>query len=156
MAAGQHEIDLRVTEAIRSADNTVTTRVALKAIAQLNGLYATFMPKPLASVNGNGMHIHQSLIDLATGKNAFVDDTDAYGLSQVARQFIAGLLAHARGMCVILAPLVNSYKRLVPGFEAPVYISWGRTNRAALVRVPRITAGRQQSTRIELRCPDPS
>ena len=156
VAAGQHEIDLRVTEAIRSADNTVTTRVALKAIAQLNGLYATFMPKPLASVNGNGMHIHQSLIDLATGKNAFVDDTDAYGLSQVARQFIAGLLAHARGMCVILAPLVNSYKRLVPGFEAPVYISWGRTNRAALVRVPRITAGRQQSTRIELRCPDPS
>jgi glutamine synthetase len=156
VAAGQHEIDLRVTEAIRSADNTVTTRVALKAIAQLNGLYATFMPKPMATVNGNGMHIHQSLTDLATGKNAFADDADAYGLSKVARQFIAGLLAHARGMCVILAPLVNSYKRLVPGFEAPVYISWGRTNRSALVRVPRITAGRTQSTRVELRCPDPS
>jgi glutamine synthetase len=156
VAAGQHEIDLRVTEAIRSADNTVTARVALKAIAQLNGLYATFMPKPLASVNGNGMHVHQSLTDLATGKNVFADDTDAYGLSKVAHQFIAGLLAHARGMCVILAPLVNSYKRLVPGFEAPVYVSWGRTNREALVRVPRITAGRQQSTRIELRCPDPS
>ncbi|MEI7646091.1 MAG: type I glutamate--ammonia ligase [Chloroflexales bacterium] len=156
VAAGQHEIDLRVMEAIRAADNTVTARVALKAVAQLNGLYATFMPKPLAAVNGNGMHIHQSLTDLATGKNAFADDSDAYGLSTVARQFIAGLLAHARGMCVILAPLVNSYKRLVPGFEAPVYISWGRTNRAALVRVPRITTGRQQSTRIELRCPDPS
>jgi glutamine synthetase len=156
VAAGQHEIDLRVTEAIRSADNTVTARVALKAIAQLNGLYATFMPKPLASVNGNGMHVHQSLVDVATGKNVFVDNADPYGLSQVARQFIAGLLAHARGMCVILAPLVNSYKRLVPGFEAPVYISWGRTNRAALVRVPRIAAGRQQSTRIELRCPDPA
>jgi glutamine synthetase len=156
VAAGQHEIDLRVTDALRAADNTVTTRVALKAIAQINGLYATFMPKPMASVNGNGMHVHQSLTDLASGKNAFADPDDAYGLSTVARHFIAGLLAHARGMCVILAPLVNSYKRLVPGFEAPVYISWGRTNRAALVRVPRITTGRYQSTRIELRCPDPS
>ncbi|MBX0328933.1 type I glutamate--ammonia ligase [Oscillochloris sp. ZM17-4] len=156
VAAGQHEIDLRVTEAVRAADNTVTTRVALKAIAQINGLYATFMPKPMASVNGNGMHVHQSLTDLVTGQNIFFDPDDAYGLSKVARQFIAGLLAHARGMCVILAPLVNSYKRLVPGFEAPIYISWGRTNRSALVRVPRITAGRHQSTRIELRCPDPS
>jgi glutamine synthetase len=156
VAAGQHEIDLRVTDALRAADNTVTTRVALKAVAQLNGLYATFMPKPMASVNGNGMHIHQSLVELGSGRNVFADPDDTYGLSLVARQFIAGLLAHARGMCAILAPLVNSYKRLVPGFEAPVYISWGRTNRAALVRVPSITAGRYQSTRIELRCPDPS
>lgn len=156
VAAGQHEIDLRVAEAVRAADHTVTARVALKAIAQINGLYATFMPKPMADINGNGMHVHQSLTDLTTGQNAFADPDDPYGLSKVARHFIAGLLAHARGMCVILAPLVNSYKRLVPGFEAPVYISWGRTNRSALVRVPRITTGRYQSTRVELRCPDPA
>jgi glutamine synthetase len=156
VAAGQHEIDLRVAEALRAADNTVAARVALKAIAQQNGLYATFMPKPLAGVNGSGLHVHQSLVDIVTGQNAFADPADPYGLSEVARQFIAGLLAHARGMCVILAPLVNSYKRLVPGFEAPVYISWGRTNRSALVRVPRITMGRHQATRIELRCPDPA
>ncbi len=156
VAAGQHEIDLRYAEAIRAADHTVTARVALKAIAQINGLYATFMPKPIAGVNGSGMHVHQSLSDLVTGQNAFADPADPYGLSATARHFLAGLLAHARGMCVILAPLVNSYKRLVPGFEAPVYISWGRTNRSALVRVPRITSGRYQSTRLELRCPDPS
>jgi glutamine synthetase len=156
VAAGQHEIDLRVAEALRAADHTVTARVALKAVAQHNGLYATFMPKPFAAVNGSGMHVHQSLVDIVTGHNAFADPGDPYGLSVVARQFIAGLLAHARGMCAVLAPLVNSYKRLVPGFEAPVYMSWGRTNRSALVRVPRITAGRHQSTRIELRCPDPS
>ncbi|MEI8167578.1 MAG: glutamine synthetase family protein, partial [Chloroflexales bacterium] len=156
VAAGQHEIDLRYAEAVCAADNTVAARVALKAIAQINGLYATFMPKPIASVNGNGMHVHQSLVDLVTGQNVFSDPTDPYSLSVTARHFIAGLLAHARGMCAVLAPLVNSYKRLVPGFEAPVYISWGRTNRSALVRVPRITTGRHQSTRIELRCPDPA
>ncbi|NJN18244.1 MAG: type I glutamate--ammonia ligase [Oscillochloris sp.] len=156
VAAGQHEIDLRYAEVVRAADDTVTTRVALKAIAQLRGLYATFMPKPLAGVNGNGMHVHQSLIDLVTGENAFADSDDPYGLSLVARHFIAGLLLHARAMCAVLAPLVNSYKRLVPGFEAPVHISWGRTNRSALVRVPRITSGRARSTRVELRCPDPS
>ncbi|MBP1465862.1 type I glutamate--ammonia ligase [Candidatus Chloroploca sp. M-50] len=156
VAAGQHEIDLRYDGALRAADHTITARVALKAIAQLNGLYATFMPKPLAGVNGNGMHVHQSLVDLVTGQNIFNDPDDPYGLSPVAHHFIAGLLAHARGMCAILAPLVNSYKRLVPGFEAPIYISWGRTNRSALVRVPRITTGRHQSTRVELRCPDPA
>lgn len=156
VAAGQHEIDLRYAEAVRAADNTVTARVALKAVAQLNGLYATFMPKPVAGVNGSGMHVHQSLVDIVTGQNAFAEAGDPYGLSATARHFIAGLLAHARGMCAVLAPLVNSYKRLVPGFEAPVYISWGRTNRSALVRVPRITAGRHQSTRVELRCPDPA
>lgn len=156
VAAGQHEIDLRHTEVGRAADNTVTTRITLKAIAQANRLYATFMPKPAAGVNGNGMHVHQSLSDLATGENLFADPSDAYGLSDIARHFIAGLLAHARGMCLVLAPLVNSYKRLVPGYEAPVYISWGRTNRSALVRVPRITAGRERSTRVELRCPDPA
>lgn len=156
VAAGQHEIDLRYAEAIRAADQTVTARVALKAVAQLNGLHATFMPKPIAGVNGSGMHVHQSLVDIVTGRNAFAEANDPYGLSATARHFIAGLLAHARAMCAVLAPLVNSYKRLVPGFEAPVHISWGRTNRSALVRVPRITAGREQSTRIELRCPDPS
>jgi glutamine synthetase len=156
VAAGQHEIDLRNTDVIQAADNTVAARVALKAIAQINGLHATFMPKPIAGVNGNGMHVHQSLVDSVTGQNAFADPSDAYGLSPIAKHFIAGLLAHARGMCVILAPLVNSYKRLVPGYEAPVHISWGRTNRSALVRVPRITSGRYQTTRIELRCPDPA
>lgn len=156
VAPGQHEIDLRYADALRSADHLVTARVALKAVAQINGLHATFMPKPIASVNGSGMHVHQSLLDVESGKNLFADPDDPYGLSPLARHFIAGLLAHARGMCVLLAPLVNSYKRLVPGFEAPVHISWGRTNRSALVRVPRITAGRYQATRIELRCPDPT
>ncbi|WP_287156131.1 type I glutamate--ammonia ligase [Chloroflexus sp.] len=156
VAPGQHEIDLRYADALQSADHLVTARVALKAVAQMNGLHATFMPKPIAGVNGSGMHVHQSLLDRDTGKNLFADPDDPYGLSALARHFIAGLLAHARGMCALLAPLVNSYKRLVPGFEAPVYISWGRTNRSALVRVPRITAGRYQATRIELRCPDPA
>ncbi len=156
VAPGQHEIDLRYADALRSADHLITARVALKAVAQRNGLHATFMPKPLAGVNGSGMHVHQSLVDRETGKNLFADPEDPYGLSPLARHFIAGLLAHARGMCVLLAPLVNSYKRLVPGFEAPVHISWGRTNRSALVRVPRITAGRHQATRVELRCPDPA
>jgi glutamine synthetase len=156
VAPGQHEIDLRYADALSSADHLITARVALKAVAQRNGLHATFMPKPLAGVNGSGMHVHQSLVDRETGKNLFADPEDPYGLSPLARHFIAGLLAHARGMCVLLAPLVNSYKRLIPGFEAPVHISWGRTNRSALVRVPRITAGRHQATRVELRCPDPA
>lgn len=156
VAIGQHEIDLRYAPALRAADNTVTLRTTLKALAQQHNLYATFMPKPLANVDGSGMHVHQSLSDLKTGKALFSDPHDQYGLSKIARHFIAGLLAHARGMIAILAPLVNSYKRLVPGFEAPVYLSWGRTNRSALVRVPRIIPGRPQTTRIELRCPDPS
>ncbi len=156
VAAGQHEIDLAHSDAMRAADNTVTCRLTLKAIAQINGLYASFMPKPIAEVNGNGMHIHQNLNDIRTGQNMFYDAHDPYGLSQVARHFIAGLLDHARGMTAILAPLVNSYKRLVPGFEAPVYLSWGHTNRSALVRVPRASVGRPYATRVELRCPDPS
>ncbi|NJM05738.1 type I glutamate--ammonia ligase [Candidatus Gracilibacteria bacterium] len=156
VASGQHEIDLGYGEALRTADHLVTLRVAAKAIAQLNGLYATFMPKPIVGVNGNGLHLHQSLTDIVTGRNAFYDADDMYGLSPIARHFIAGLLMHARGMCVVLAPLVNSYKRLVPGYEAPVYISWGRTNRSALVRVPRVRFGRNEATRVELRCPDPA
>jgi glutamine synthetase len=154
-AAGQHEIDLEYADALRSADNTVTFRYTLKAVAQRNGLTATFMPKPFFGKNGSGMHVHQSLMDLG-GDNAFADPADDYGLSEVARHFIAGQLAHARGMSAVLAPLVNSYKRLVPGYEAPVYVSWARVNRGSLIRVPRTSGGRRQSTRLELRCPDPS
>jgi glutamine synthetase len=154
VANGQHEIDFRYSDALTTADNAVTFRVALKMVAQQNGLRATFMPKPLRGVAGNGMHVHQSLVYKATGRNAFSDEGDPYGLSQIAQQFIAGQLAHARGMCAVLAPLVNSYKRLVPGYEAPVYLSWGRINRSALLRVPR--AHDPESTRLELRCPDPS
>lgn len=156
VAPGQHEIDFRYGNALRTADNTVTFRMTLKAIAQRNGLYASFMPKPITGINGSGMHVHQSFFSREDGRNLFHDADDAYGLSELARQFIAGLLAHARGMTAVLAPLVNSYKRLVPGYEAPVYVSWGRTNRSALVRVPRITKGRKHATRVELRCPDPA
>ncbi len=154
VATGQHEIDFRYSDALRTADNAVTFRVALKIIAQQNGLYATFMPKPLRGINGSGMHVHQSLWFKANGANAFADPGDIHGLSQIAKRFMAGQLAHARGMCAILAPLVNSYKRLVAGYEAPVYLSWARINRSALIRVPRAYEG--DSTRIELRCPDPS
>jgi glutamine synthetase len=155
-ALGQHEIDLRYGPALRTADNTVTLRTTLKTVAQALGLYASFMPKPIAGMNGSGMHVHQSLADIKSGRSAFYDANDPYGLSRTARHFIAGLLAHARGMSAVLAPLVNSYKRLVQGYEAPVYLMWGRTNRAALVRVPRSHPARPQTTRVELRCPDPA
>ena len=155
VAAGQHEIDLTYADALRTADNVVTVKYTLKAIAQLHDLYATFLPKPLYGTSGSGMHCHQSLADLA-GRNLFADPLDEYGLSEIARSFIAGQLAHARGMCAVLSPLVNSYKRLVAGYEAPVYISWARVNRSALVRVPKVSPGRLEATRIELRCPDPS
>jgi glutamine synthetase len=154
VATGQHEIDFRYSDALTTADNAVTFRLVLKIIAQLNGLYGTFMPKPIRGIAGNGMHVHQSLVYSATTKNAFADPGDAHGLSKIAKHFIAGQLAHARGMCVVLAPLVNSYKRLVAGYEAPVYLSWARINRSALIRVPR--APTPESTRLELRCPDPS
>lgn len=155
VAVGQHEIDFKYDNALRTADNAATLRLALKAIAQLNGLYCTFMPKPIAGINGNGMHTHQSL--WRDGENAFADPGDEYGLSILAKKFIAGQLAHARGMSAIIAPLVNSYKRLVPGYEAPVYLSWARTNRSALIRVPKVSPGRvATASRIELRCPDPS
>ncbi len=156
VAAGQHEIDFRYDNALRTADNVVTLRITVKAIAQRNGLYATFMPKPIAGINGSGMHTHQSLAHVESGQNAFYGPDSEYGLSDVALHFIAGQLAHARGMAAVIAPTVNSYKRLVPGYEAPVYISWARHNRSALIRVPRISPGRPQSTRVELRCPDPS
>jgi glutamine synthetase len=155
VAVGQHEIDFKYDRALRTADNAVTLRLTLKAIAQRNGLYATFMPKPVAGINGNGMHTHQSL--WRDGKNAFADPDDEYGLSPLAKHFIAGQLKHAREMSAVIAPLVNSYKRLVPGYEAPVYLSWARTNRSALIRIPKVSPGRvSTATRIELRCPDPS
>ena len=156
VAIGQHEIDFEYGDAVATADRAVTFKYVLKAIAQQHGLHATFMPKPLEGINGSGMHVHQSFAAIETGSNAFVDETDAYGLSTVAKQFIAGQLAHARGLCAVIAPLVNSYRRLVPGYEAPVYVSWARTNRSALIRIPAIRGGNTAATRIELRCPDPS
>jgi glutamine synthetase len=156
VAAGQHEIDFEYDHAVKTADNAVTFKYTLKAVAQKHGLHATFMPKPIFGQNGSGMHTHQSFFDRETGKNAFADPSDEYGLSDIAKHFIAGQLAHARSMSVVLAPLVNSYKRLVPGYEAPVYISWARVNRSALIRVPKSSPGKPQTTRIELRCPDPS
>jgi len=153
-ASGQHEIDFQYAEALRAADNAVTFKYALKAVAKEHDLYATFMPKPIFGIAGSGMHTHQSLIDARTGKNVFANSQDEYGLSEAAQRFVAGQLAHARGMCAVLAPLVNSYKRLVPGYEAPVYISWARVNRSALIRVPQVSD--PQATRLELRCPDPS
>jgi glutamine synthetase len=156
VAAGQHEIDFRYDDALKTADNVVTLKVVIKAIAQINGLYATFMPKPIAGINGSGMHVHQSLIDRKTGKNAFMAPGSEHGLSDLALSFIAGILEHAPALSAVIAPTVNSYKRLVPGYEAPVYISWAHTNRSALIRIPRINPKRPQSTRVELRCPDPS
>ena len=156
VAAGQHELDFEVGDALHIADGLVTAKYVLKAIAAQHNLYATFLPKPVSGVNGSGMHTHQQLMQSGTGQNDFFDEKGEYGLSDIGRYFIAGQLAHARGMCAILAPLVNSYKRLVPGYEAPVFINWGRVNREALIRVPRPNTNPQSSVRIELRCCDPS
>jgi glutamine synthetase len=157
VAAGQHEIDFEYSDALTTADNAVTFKFALKAIAQQHGLYATFMPKPIFGINGSGMHTHQSLFSIEKQRNAFADPEATYGLSELARAYMAGILAHARGMAAVLAPTVNSYKRLVPGYEAPTYITWGRTNRSALIRVPMISPGKSiEGTRAEVRCPDPS
>ena len=151
VAAGQHEIDFKYDEALSAADNIMTFKLAVKALAQKNGLHATFMPKPIYGVNGSGMHPNMSLFQ--NGTNVFYDRSDPRGLSKDAYSFIAGLLAHVRGMAAITNPLVNSYKRLVPGYEAPCYLAWSASNRSALIRIP---AARGQSTRVELRCPDPS
>ena len=157
VAEGQHEIDFEYSDALRTADNAVTFKFTLKAIAQQHGLYATFMPKPIHGINGSGMHTHQSLYSIAEQRNAFADPDNQYGLSDVARSYMAGILSHARGMIAVLAPLVNSYKRLVPGYEAPTYLTWGRTNRSALIRVPMVSPGKSiEGTRVEVRCPDPS
>ncbi len=156
VATGQHEIDFEYGDALLTADRATTFKYVLKAVAASHGLHATFMPKPVEGINGSGMHVHQSFGFIDRPGNAFADEDDPYGLSQVAKHFIAGQLKHARGLCGVIAPLVNSYRRLVPGYEAPVYVAWARTNRSALVRVPRIRSGQTKATRVELRCPDPS
>ena len=154
VAPSQHEIDLKYDEAMIMADKVMTYKMVVKEIAQQSGVHATFMPKPLFGVCGSGMHVHQSLFK---GKrNAFFDRKDKYGLSKIAKQYIAGQLKHAFEMSSVLGQWVNSYKRLVPGYEAPVYISWARRNRTALIRVPYYKPGHENATRVELRCPDPA
>jgi len=153
-APSQHEIDLRYTDALTMADTVMTVRMVVKELAAQQGVMATFMPKPLSGVQGSGMHTHLSLFDGDT--NVFYDDSDEYHLSTVARRFIAGVLHHAQELTAITNQWVNSYKRLIVGYEAPVYISWARNNRSALVRVPPTKKGKQDSTRIEYRAPDSS
>ena len=150
----QHEIDMRYADALKMADDCMTYRITVKEYAMKYGWHATFMPKPLFGENGSGMHTHQSLF--REGRNAFFDPDDQYFLSDVGKAFIAGQLRHAREICSIFAQWVNSYKRLVPGYEAPVYVAWSRRNRSALVRVPLYHPGRERATRMELRCPDPA
>jgi glutamine synthetase len=150
-AQGQHEIDFKYADALRSADNIITFRAVVKTIAKRHGLYATFLPKPIFGMAGSGMHVNQSLF--RDGANAFCDEADPLGLSKTARNYMAGLMAHIRGITAITNPLVNSYKRLVAGYEAPVYIAWATKNRSPLIRIP---ASRGDGTRIELRNPDPS
>jgi glutamine synthetase len=154
VAPSQHEIDLRYTDALTMADNVMTYRLTVKEVAQEFGIYATFMPKPVMGVNGSGMHTHQSLF---TGdRNAFFDANDEYHLSKVAKGYIAGILEHAAEITLVTNQWVNSYKRLVPGYEAPVYVCWARRNRSALVRVPMYKPGKEEATRIEYRSPDPA
>jgi glutamine synthetase len=154
VAPSQHEIDLRYAEALSMADNAMTYRLVVKEIAMKHGVYATFMPKPMFGQNGSGMHTHQSLFK--GNSNAFFDGSDKYHLSKLAKSYIAGILKHAPEITAINSQWINSYKRLVPGYEAPVYISWARRNRSALVRVPMYKPGKEKATRIELRSPDPA
>ncbi|WP_408998545.1 glutamine synthetase family protein [Syntrophus buswellii] len=154
VAPSQHEIDLRYDESLRMADKVMTYRTTVKEIARQNGFYATFMPKPVFGENGSGMHTHQSLF--VGDKNAFFDGNDAYHLSTMAKHYIAGLMRHAPEITAICNQWVNSYKRLVPGYEAPVYVSWARRNRSAMIRVPMYKPGKEQATRIEFRSPDPA
>lgn len=154
VASSQHEIDLKYAEALRMADQTITYRYVVKEVARQGGYYATFMPKPVHGENGSGMHVHQSLFK--AGKNLFFDAKDKYHLSKFGRSYLAGLLHHMPEICAVTNQWVNSYKRLVPGFEAPVYIAWGQRNRSALVRVPMYKPGHEKATRVELRCPDPA
>lgn len=155
VALGQHEIDFRFADALHTADNVLTMKYAVKAIAALHGLIASFMPKPIFGINGSGMHCHQSLFDQRS-ENLFYDPNDPYHLSPLAYGFIAGQLAHAPALAAVVAPTVNSYKRLVPGYEAPVYVGWAQINRSALIRIPRYTEGQDKAMRAELRFPDPS
>ncbi len=154
-APSQHEIDIQYSEALKTADNVMILKQAIKTVASDKGLHATFMPKPIYGVNGSGMHTHQSIFS-KDGQNLFHDKEDKYSLSSLAYYFMGGQLEYMREIAAILCPTVNSYKRLVRGYEAPVYICWGQRNRSALIRVPRFSAGREKSTRLELRCPDPS
>jgi len=153
---GQHEIDFQYNHALVSADQILTARIAMKYVAQQNDLHLTFMPRPGADMPGSGMHTHQSLHDINTDDNVFADTSHEYGLSETAKYFLAGQLAHARGMSAILSPLVNSYKRLGTSFEAPIYLTWAHVNRGALIRIPSTAPGKESHTRLELRCPDPS
>lgn len=154
VAPSQHEIVMKYTDALTMADNVMTYRLIVKEVALNHGVYATFMPKPILGINGSGMHVHQSLFK---GKsNAFFDRDDKYNLSTIARQYIAGLLKHAREITLINNQWVNSYKRLVPGYEAPVYLSWAQRNRADLIRVPGYKPGQENATRVEFRSPDPA
>ncbi len=152
VAMGQHEINFKYADALTAADNTVTFKWVVRSIASKHGLHATFMPKPVFGINGSGMHTNQSLFNL-DGTNAFFDENGALKLSETAYHYIAGILKNARGFAAVTNPLVNSYKRLVPGYEAPVYVAWSASNRSALVRIP---ASRGLSTRAEVRCPDPT
>ncbi|WP_212904092.1 type I glutamate--ammonia ligase [Clostridium polyendosporum] len=151
VAAGQHEIDFKYDDALKAADNIMTFKSVVKTIAQAHGLHATFMPKPIFGISGSGMHVNMSLS--RDGENAFHDPSDELGLSSIAYSFIAGVLEHVKGMAAITNPLVNSYKRLVPGYEAPVHVAWSAKNRSPLIRIP---MARGESTRVELRNPDPS
>jgi len=154
VAPSQHEIDLRYDEGLKMADKTMTYRLAVKETARRHDVYATFMPKPVFGQNGSGMHVHQSLF---TGdKNIFHDSNDRYNLSDIAKHYIAGLMRHAPEITSVTNQWINSYKRLVPGYEAPVYVSWARTNRSAMIRVPMYKPGKEMSTRIEFRSPDPA
>lgn len=151
VAPGQHEIDFKYADAIRAADQIQTFKLVVKTVARMHGLHATFMPKPLFGVNGSGMHCHQSLFK--GNENAFYDESDKLGLSDTARHYMAGIMQHARAMAAITNPTVNSYKRLVPGYEAPCYVAWSASNRSPMIRIP---ASRGLSTRVELRNPDPA
>jgi len=154
VAPSQHEIDMRYTDALTMADSVMTYRLIVKEVALKNGVFATFMPKPVFGINGSGMHVHQSLFK--GDRNAFFDTKDSYHLSKEARSFIAGLLKHAPEITAVCNQWINSYKRLVPGYEAPVYLSWARRNRSDLIRVPEYRPGREKATRIEFRSPDPA
>ncbi len=154
VAGSQHEIDMRYTDALTMADNVMSYRLVVKEVALRNGVYATFMPKPIFGINGSGMHVHQSLFK--GERNAFFDAKDEYHLSKEAKCYIAGLLKHAPEITAVCNQWINSYKRLVPGYEAPVYQSWARRNRADLVRVPEYKPGKEKATRIEFRSPDPA
>ena len=156
VSQGQHEIDITYDSVLKIADAIVSLKQILKTHAIGSGLKVTFMPKPIYGVNGNGMHVHQSLAN-GKGTNLFYSGKDKYGLSNVAYQFLGGQIKHARALAAVVAPTVNSYKRLVPGYEAPIYVCWGRVNRSALLRIPQVSKGKAKvGSRVELRCPDPS